>query len=121
LGLGDQRGDLVEGPSDALNIIVGVHQRQRPGVVPGSPAAGTLEPGDILRAVAGPRVAGHGLGPAVLDELASHKAGSVVRLLVQRGSTLSYVTIRLGTLADPKAVNAGNNLPISTSTPEYMI
>jgi hypothetical protein len=90
-------------------------------VISGSPAAGILEPGDILRAVAGPHIASHGLGPAVLDELGMHKAGNIVRLLVQRGGTLRYATVRLGTLADPRAVNAGNNLASAGNTPEYMI
>ena len=90
-------------------------------VIPGSPAAGILQAGDILHAVAGSQSAGHGLGPAVLDELGKYKAGDIVRLLVQRGGALTYVTVRLGSLARPQAVNAGNNLPVSGNTPEYMI
>ncbi len=90
-------------------------------VIPGSPAAGVLKAGDILRGVTGPPIASHGLGPAVLDELGTHRAGDVVGLQIQRGSALRFGTIKLGTLADPNAISAGFNLPSTSNVPEYML
>jgi len=90
-------------------------------VVPGSPAAGILQPGDILRAVAGPPTANHGLGPAVLGELGTRRAGDVIRLQIQRGSALRLVTVKLGTLADPNATSAGFNIPSSGNVLGYML
>jgi ABC-type lipoprotein export system ATPase subunit len=82
-------------------------------VVPGSPAAGVLQPGDILQTVAGPPIASHGLGPAVIDELGVRHAGNVIGLQIQRGGAFMSVTVKLGSLADPKAINAGFNIPSS--------
>lgn len=90
-------------------------------VVPGSPAAGFLQAGDTLRAVAGPRMASNGLGPAVADELGTHRAGDVVGLQIQRGSALRLVTVKLGTLADPNAISAGFNIPSSGNVLGYML
>jgi hypothetical protein len=91
-------------------------------VVPGSPAAGILRPGDVIIGVKGSAVTSHGLGPAVFDQLAPYKPGQTVELDIDRDGTLLTVTAKLGSLADSKAIDAGGALPeLNGTAPEYMI
>jgi serine/threonine protein kinase len=92
-------------------------------VVPGSPAAGILRPGDVLAGVTGSTVKSHGLGPAIFDQLAAYKPGQLVHLNIYRnGSPLQVVAVRLSTLANPKAISAGYNLvTLRGNVAEYML
>jgi hypothetical protein len=91
-------------------------------VVPGSPAAGVLSPGDVIVGVRGSTVTSHGLGPAVFDQLAPYKPGQTVDLDIDRDGTLLTVTAKLGSLADSKAINAGGALSeLNGTDAEYMI
>lgn len=90
-------------------------------VVPGSPAAGVIQPGDVLIKVSGSAAASHGLGPAVFDQLAAGKPGQTVRLVIKRNGQLRTVTVNPSSLADPKAINAGEGLTASDSNPEFML
>ena len=49
----------------------------------------------------------------MIDELGVRHAGDVVGLQIQRGGAFMVVTVKLGSLADPKAINAGFNIPSS--------
>jgi predicted metalloprotease with PDZ domain len=93
-------------------------------VIPHSPAAGILQPGDILLNVASstlPAMREYMASP-VIDQLASHYPGDTVQLQIRRDGTVRTVTITLGSLANPAAVNAGNNYPDTTgNNPEYLI
>ncbi len=85
-------------------------------VVPGSPAAGILQRGDLLIGISGSSATGHGLGPAIFDQLAASKPGQTVQVLINRDGNPLTVTVTLGSLASPKAINAGNGLPIPNGT-----
>jgi S1-C subfamily serine protease len=91
-------------------------------VVPGSPAAGLLRAGDILVGVSGSSARSHGLGPAIFDQLARYKPGQAARLDIYRNGRPLVVGIKLGSLADQKAMNAGVSLPAPNGTvAEYML
>lgn len=64
-------------------------------VVPGSPASGRLEPGDVLLAVAAPgRPTPEGSDP-FQSQLAARKAGDNVRLRFRRGGAEQVIAVRL--------------------------
>ena len=77
------------------------------GVVPGSPAAGVLYPGDLILGAAGASQSrGNLLGPAVVDQVDIHQPGATIRLRIQRQGVPRTVTVTLGSLADPAAARA---------------
>jgi hypothetical protein len=70
---------------------------------PGSPAAKVLQPGDEILGVQNTApYANADLGPAVIDELAAHPAGSKVTLEVKRGAETLELPVTLGS-RDAKA------------------
>lgn len=91
-------------------------------VIPGSPAAGVLLPGDVIASASGSyNPAGKTLnGPAVVDEIASHLAGDTVQLRVYRAGNPMTVTVRRGTLASPQAASASKYFQYAAAT-EYLI
>lgn len=91
-------------------------------VVPGSPAAGLVRPGDILTAINGSPAPSHGLGPAIFDQLAAYQPGQTISLDILRHGHPLTVRIKLGSLADHKAVNAGTTLSSSNGNrAQYML
>jgi predicted metalloprotease with PDZ domain len=131
-GTGRQGGDYYRVITDDrpwLGAIITEQPRQSPdfravvvSVVPGSPAAGLLRPGDVLTAINGSPALGHGLVPAIFDQLAVYKPGQTVSLDLIRQGNLITLRITFGSLADRRAVNAGANLASSNDTnPQYML
>jgi hypothetical protein len=80
------------------------------GVVPGSPAAAVIRPGDILVAVRNaPKLhnpSGNLLGPILYDQVSALDAGQTVQLLVSRNGVRIELSIKLGSLAGGSAANA---------------
>jgi hypothetical protein len=72
-------------------------------VVPGSPAAGVLQPGDQLIAVAGipARSAQTLLGPAIIDQIDSQLPGARVALTIDRGGQDLTEDLTLSSYANP--------------------
>jgi hypothetical protein len=71
-------------------------------VVPGSPAAGVLRPGDQLLSVSGANVSATGLlGPAVIDEVAKNLPGAAVPLSILRNGNQLVVNVTLASRAAP--------------------
>ena len=77
-------------------------------IVSGSPADGRLQPGDVIVAVNGkaPPSQTNTLGPALIDQIEKLHAGSNVTLDVERGASLTQVTIHLGSVMDESAQGA---------------
>ena len=73
------------------------------GVVPGSPAAALIRPGDILVAVRNaPKLhdpSGNLLGPILYDQISALDSGQTVQLLVRRNGLQIELSIKLGSLA----------------------
>jgi hypothetical protein len=90
-------------------------------VIPGSPADGILQPGDAVIKVSGSAAEGHGAGPAIFDQFAAYKPGQAIRLIIDRDGQFRTVTITPGSLANPKAIDAGADLTAIDSNPEYML
>jgi serine/threonine protein kinase len=92
-------------------------------VVPGSPAAHVLKPGDVLVRVRGSpaSTSSHGGPLSIFDQLGLKYAGDIVELQIRRAGVSMFVTIRLGTLADARAISAGNGLSSLGRAPEYML
>ena len=69
-------------------------------VVPGSPAAGVLHPGDQFLGVSGETVpSASDLGPPVIDEIAKNLPGATIPLEILRGGTQTVVNIPLASTA----------------------
>ena len=93
-------------------------------VVPGSPAASVLLPGDVIVSASGfYDPTGKTLsGPAVVDEIAMHIPGDTIQLHIYRAANPMTVTVRLGTLASPQASDAGQYYQSPAGpTAEYLI
>lgn len=82
-------------------------------VVPGSPAAGLLEPGDELVSVVGapPRPQTSLLGPPVVDQVDAHRPGAPITLVVARGGKDISVHLTLSDYANPDQVHASPPAP----------
>jgi hypothetical protein len=79
------------------------------GIAAHSPAASAFHTGDIIEAVRGarhPKSEQHLLGPAIVDEVETLKAGTQVSFLVDRGGRFLTITVRLGSIIDPSALAA---------------
>jgi len=75
-------------------------------VVPGSPAANVLQPGDVLEDVEGPPVLTSSIPiPPVVGELASHFPGQKVTLDILRNGTPMTVSVVLGSKNSVLAAN----------------
>lgn len=83
-------------------------------VIPGSPAAGVLQPMDVITGVVGAKPRANLLGPAVIDELAAYRAGDTVHLQIIRNGAPQTVSVKLGSMNNAKAVDA--NFP----TPSFL-
>ncbi len=71
-------------------------------VVPGSPAAGVLQPGDQLISVAGVTVpTSSDLGPPVIDQIAKGLPGTTIALTILRGGSERVLNITLASTASP--------------------
>jgi hypothetical protein len=80
------------------------------GVVPGSPAAAVLRPGDVVVAVRNPprlrNASGNFLGPALYDQVASLDSGQTLHLLVSRNGVRLELSIKLASLDGGSVGNA---------------
>jgi hypothetical protein len=76
-------------------------------VVPDSPAAAYLRPGDVLVSIQNAPTGsqGGGLGPDIYDQLARFLPGQTAHVLLRRGASLKAVDVRLGSMADVSARN----------------
>jgi hypothetical protein len=76
-------------------------------VTPDSPAAGLLQPGDLITGVEGtsPRSVGL-IGSPVVDEIAEHQAGTSVTLDILRAGKSIQVKVVLGSRSEKAAVDA---------------
>jgi len=107
--LGAEVRPLADGnPRSGLEVVA---------VVPGSPAASALRPGDVRLALAhAPRIrsAVFLLESALLDRISSLDAGARAELRVRRGGAVISVALTLGSLADPSVAGApGGTYPVS--------
>jgi S1-C subfamily serine protease len=83
-------------------------------VVPGSPAATVLKPGDELVGVAGvtlPSGAGV-LGPPVIDQVAAGMPGTMIALSIIRGGVQRVVNVTLSSRANPAYIAAKDSPPV---------
>jgi PDZ domain len=74
-------------------------------VVPGSPAAGILQTGDVITGVDG-MPGTQGPSGSIVDKLARHFPGETVQLQIERHGTSETVAVTLASRASPKAQNA---------------
>ena len=77
-------------------------------VVPGSPAEGKIEKGDVVAAITNSRRPrpNSAIGPVLYDQFAKLNAGDTVRLRVTRVGLTRTVVVRLGSLSDPSVGSA---------------
>lgn len=75
------------------------------GIAPGSPAESVLQTGDLIRTIADEVLDADTLG--VVESLAEHHPGDTVVLELERAGELVEVTVRLGSLLDRSAFDAG--------------
>jgi len=68
-------------------------------VVPGSPAAGLLQPGDTLLGVEGIPPRPNLIGPPVIDQIASQQPGTRIALSIERGGSEKIVNLTLSSYA----------------------
>ncbi|MGH8995517.1 MAG: hypothetical protein ACRDYB_05735, partial [Acidimicrobiales bacterium] len=83
-------------------------------VVPDSPAAGVLQPGDQLLSVAGitlPDDNGASLGPSVIDQIAIEMPNTPIALSIERGDQRLTENIRLSSYANPVQINSSAPVP----------
>ncbi len=85
-------------------------------VVPGSPAAGVLQPGDQLLSVSGIPAPTNpsSIGPPVIDQIDSQQPGTLVVLSIERGGQQLTENIKLSSYANPAEAQA------SAPTPGYL-
>jgi hypothetical protein len=80
------------------------------GVVPGSPAAAVIHPGDVVLAVRNPpklrNASGNLLGPVFYDQVAALDAGQTVHLLVSRNGVRLELSVKLASLDGGSVGNA---------------
>lgn len=85
------------------------------GIVPHSPAAGVIRPGDVLLSVVGSTVKTQTLlGPAVIDEVSALDPGTKVTLRIRRGAHVLSVGVKLTSILSQAAQQA--TPPTSYST-----
>jgi putative ABC transport system ATP-binding protein len=104
-------GATVQAANSSLTSPLVVQQ-----VVPGSPADGHLQPGDVIVSVNGqaPPSNANTTGPVLVDQVERLYAGSKAALGVERGGSFLQVRVRLGSLMDQSARDA--NPPSSYSS-----
>ena len=93
-------------PNSAIDVV---------GIVPGSPADGRFQKGDVITGLAGAKTSKNLglLGPALIDQFALLKAGDSATFDVQRNGSPTTVTVELGSLIDSSAQQASPPSDIS--------
>ena len=91
-------------PSNTLKVV---------DVVPGSPAAGKLQPGDIILSIDRQPIPGDAvtIGPFMVDQLLDFHPGVHISIQIHRQGQDESVNVRLGSVLDPSAQNAMSDDP----------
>lgn len=113
--LGARSGRIVEVADDRpfLGVVLRNTPTGYPAVVltaPGSPAAGRLDPGDIILRVENAPANRRPLPKqpfeySIFDTISRFRAGQTVRLLIRRGAKRLIVPVKLGSLMDAAALS----------------